>query len=75
MKQRPDLSPRKQAARASRTDRLAEALRQNLTRRKEQARARNAPDRLALDPTKFANSLSGEPLPGKSIRDGETTAD
>ncbi len=74
MRQSPNLSPHKQAARAARNDRLAGALRQNLTRRKEQARARDAQDRGAVDFEKTP-SLSGEPLPSKSTRDGGTTAD
>jgi hypothetical protein len=44
MRRDPDLAPRKSAARAARQERLAEALRENLRRRKEQARAK---DRLA----------------------------
>jgi len=75
MRQSPDLSPRKQAARVARTDRLAGALRQNLTRRKEQARARDAQDRRAIDPGTPSTGLSGEPLRSKSTRDGGTTAD
>ncbi len=39
MKDAPDLSPRKQAERAARDERLARALRDNLQRRKGQARA------------------------------------
>ena len=35
----PDLTPRKRAERAARDERLAQALRENLRRRKEQARA------------------------------------
>jgi len=37
----PRVSPSRQAERAARDQRLAEALRQNLRRRKEQARARD----------------------------------
>jgi hypothetical protein len=40
MSEAPHLSPARQAERAARDKRLAEALRTNLRRRKEQARAR-----------------------------------
>lgn len=65
MKQAPDASPRKTAERAARDERLAGALRANLRRRKEQARAQSA--RRA--------GLSGEPLSIKSNRHGGTTID
>ena len=41
MSEPPPLSPARQAERAARDKRLAEALRANLRRRKEQARARD----------------------------------
>jgi hypothetical protein len=65
MKQTPELTPRKQAERAARERRLAEALRANLGRRKEQARAQAG----------RAAGLSGEPLSGKNNAHGGTTAD
>jgi hypothetical protein len=39
MAERPHLTPKKQAESVARTERLAKALRDNLQRRKEQARA------------------------------------
>jgi hypothetical protein len=65
MKHPPDISPRRQAEQAVRDRRLADALRANLARRKEQARAQ----------ARRARSLSGEPLSGKSKGHGGTTAD
>lgn len=72
MKSPPELSPRKQAARAAREERLAKALRANLRRRKEQARAQMGRAGAKPDPSA---SLSGGPLSGKSNRHGGTTAD
>ncbi|MFZ3233789.1 MAG: hypothetical protein WA184_00275 [Stellaceae bacterium] len=65
MKDIPDFSPRKQAERAARERRLGEALRSNLRRRKEQARAQAG----------RGSGLSGEPLCGTSNGHGDTTAD
>jgi hypothetical protein len=48
MRETPSLTPTRQAERAARDKRLAEALRENLRRRKEQARARADEQR---DPT------------------------
>jgi hypothetical protein len=72
MNEPPYLSPRKQEERAARNKRLAEALRDNLRRRKEQARvqAERAPD-----PADVGDGLSGAPLSGKTNRHGGTTAD
>jgi hypothetical protein len=65
MKDTPDFSPRRRAERAARDRRLGEALRANLARRKDQARAQ----------AERAGGLSGEPLSGKSNGHGDTTAD
>ena len=65
-----DLSPRKRAARVAREQRLAAALRDNLRRRKEQARGR-AED----TPADASADLSSAPLSGKNHRHGGTTAD
>jgi hypothetical protein len=43
MSRPPHLTPQKSAARAAREERLAKALRDNLRRRKEQARAQERP--------------------------------
>jgi hypothetical protein len=43
MSKPPNLTPQKSAARAAREERLAKALRDNLRRRKEQARAQAQP--------------------------------
>jgi hypothetical protein len=67
-----DLSARKQAERKARDERLAEALRDNLRRRKEQARARGGHGATPADPRR---GLSGAPLSGKTSRHGGTTAD
>jgi hypothetical protein len=67
----PHLSPRKQAERAARDARLAQALRENLRRRKEQARAQS--DRAGGDADPSA-TLSGERLSSKSNRHGGPTA-
>jgi hypothetical protein len=68
----PHLSPRKQAERAAREERLAQALRDNLRRRKEQARAQAE---RAAQPADVCDRLSGAPLSGKTNRHGGTTAD
>ena len=72
MNEPPSLSPRKQEERAARNERLAQALRDNLRRRKEQARvqAERAPH-----PADVRDGLSGAPLSGKTNRHGGTTAD
>jgi hypothetical protein len=72
MHESPNLSPRKQEQRAARNERLAQALRNNLHRRKEQARvqAERAPD-----PADVRDGLSGAPLSGKINRHGGATAD
>jgi len=72
MKTSPDLSPRKQVERAERGERLARALRDNLRRRKEQARAQAERGRACGD---AATSLSGRPFSSKSDGHGGTTAD
>jgi hypothetical protein len=72
MNEPPSLSPRKQEERAARNERLAQALRDNLRRRKEQARvqAERAPH-----PGDVRDGLSGAPLSGKTNRHGGMTAD
>jgi hypothetical protein len=71
MKQRPDLSPRKEAERIARTQRLARALRDNLQRRKDQARAQAAAAGEAQAPA----SLSDEGLSSKSSPHGGMPVD
>jgi hypothetical protein len=71
MKSVPDLSPSKITARAARDERLAQALRDNLRRRKEQARAQADRGGSNAD----AAALSDGPLSDKSNRHGGTTAD
>jgi hypothetical protein len=86
MREQPKLSPAKQAERLARDARLAAALRENLRRRKEQARGRSAdrdasrgvhddtPDQpTARDPV--AGGLSGTTLSGKSGCAGGDTGD
>jgi hypothetical protein len=68
----PKLSPRKAAARAARDERLARALRDNLRRRKEQARAQAAPPDTAADP---GSILSAAPVSRKSKPGGGTAAE
>jgi hypothetical protein len=69
MSKRPDLSSRKEA----RNERLARALRDNLKRRKEQARAHAAAaNGDASDPSA---TLSEEALSSKSNNSGGTIAD
>ena len=72
MKQSPGLSPHKAAARAAREARLAQALRDNLRRRKEQARAQTAPPGAAAD---VGIVLSGARLSRKSKPGGGTAAE
>jgi hypothetical protein len=70
-----DLSPRKRAervAREEREERLAQALRENLHRRKEQARAQAE---RTVKPNSAGNGLSDAPLSSKTNRHGGTTAD
>jgi hypothetical protein len=66
------MSPRKHAERALREERLAQALRENLRRRKDQARAQAE---RAGKPDTARNGLSGAPLSSKTVGDGGTTAD
>jgi hypothetical protein len=54
----PDLTPRKNSERTAREERLAKALRDNLRRRKEQARARG---QLGLPQPKEPRGDDGEP--------------
>jgi hypothetical protein len=68
----PHLSPRKQEERAARNERLAQALRDNLRRRKEHTRAQAE---RALQPADVRDGLSDAPLSGKINRHGGTTAD
>jgi hypothetical protein len=72
MKQYPDRSKRKEAQHTAREERLAQALRTNLRRRKEQARAQANTTGSSPGP---ATTLSGRPLSGKSIDGGGTIAD
>ena len=72
MKQSPVRSSRKAAARSARDERLAQALRDNLRRRKEQARAQAAPPGAAADP---GSVLSGARLSRKTKAGGETAAE
>jgi hypothetical protein len=67
-----DRSLRKQAEQAARDERLARALRDNLGRRKAQARAQAD---LAGGNLGASAGLSGEPLSSKSNRHGGATAD
>jgi hypothetical protein len=67
--QKPDRTDARKAERAARQMRLAEALRANLRRRKEQSRTRAAP----ADPASVG--LSGAPLSSKSKPHGGNTAD
>jgi hypothetical protein len=62
MAEPPQLSPKKSAERIARTERLAKALRENLRRRKEQARAQK--QRAPSDgPANKGRKASGEPAP------------
>jgi hypothetical protein len=60
MAESPQLSPKKSAERTARTERLAKALRENLRRRKEQARAQQqrAP---SDEPVNIGRNAEGEP--------------
>jgi hypothetical protein len=71
MKSPTDHPPRKQTARAARDQRLARALRENLRRRKEQARAIAG----AAGDRGRASILSGTALSSTSDGDDETTAE
>ena len=72
MKHYPDHSTRKEAQRTAREERLAQALRANLRRRKEQARAQANSAGGKPGP---GTALSGRPLSGKSTGDGGIIAD
>jgi len=72
MREGPKLTASRKADRAGRDARLAAALRDNLRRRKEQARAQAA-SREARDGA--AAGLSGTALSGKSRYRGEDIAD
>ena len=72
MNETPYLSLRKQEERAARNERLAQALRDNLLRRKEQARAQAE---RAPHPADVRDGLSRAALSGKIKRHGGTTAD
>jgi hypothetical protein len=65
MRNSPTLSPEKAAERKARQERLAQALRENLRRRKEQGAARRGP----------AAGLSGTAPSGKSRRRSEAPGD
>jgi hypothetical protein len=72
MKQYPDRSTRKEAARTAREERLAQALRANLRRRKDQARAQAITACGNFGP---ATALSDRLLSSKSTSDGGIIAD
>jgi hypothetical protein len=72
MKNPPDLSAGRAAVRAARDQRLARALRENLRRRKEQARAQADPGE---DDAASSPALSGGAVSGTNHRRGGTTAD
>ena len=72
VRERPNLTAGKHADRAGREARLAAALRDNLRRRKEQARAQAASREAAVG---TAAGLSGTALSGKSRYRGEDVAD
>jgi hypothetical protein len=72
MREPPKLTPRKRAEHAARDSRLAAALRENLRRRKEQARARSAGGE---PPGAAPGGLSGRRHSSKSGADGEEIAD
>jgi hypothetical protein len=71
MKESPGRSPRRQAERAAREARLAQALRDNLHRRKARARAQAG----RIGDADVSAALSEEPLSSKSNRRGGETAD
>ncbi len=70
MSENPDFTQRKAAERKARDERLTKALRDNLRRRKEQAR-----DRGGAVEREAPAGLSGAALSAKSRRRGGTTAD
>jgi hypothetical protein len=72
MRSSPVLTPRKAAERAARDERLSRALRDNLRRRKDQARLQAAASRGDAD---ASAALSGKQLSGKSNRHGGSAAD
>ena len=72
MKPYPNRSTRKEAQRTAREERLAQALRANLRRRKEQARAQAI---TAGGNPGTATTLSCRPLSSKTIDDSGTIAD
>jgi hypothetical protein len=72
MREPPKLTPEKRAEHAARDARLAAALRANLRRRKEQARARSAG---GAGRGTAAGGLSEAPRSSKSGSDGEEIAD
>jgi hypothetical protein len=72
MNKAPDLSPRRRAEEAAREGRLAQALRDNLKRRKEQVRARTG---RAAGTGDASAALSNGPPSSKSKGHGGTTAD
>jgi hypothetical protein len=72
MSKSPDLSPGKAALRAARTERLAQALRENLKRRKQRA---DAPVKGAADIDGHSATLSGGVVSSKSDDRSKGTAD
>jgi hypothetical protein len=72
MKRSPNPSAGKAASRAQQQQRLAQALRENLRRRKLQARAQAD---IAGEPDRPAPALSGGPVSTTNDRRGGTTAD
>jgi len=62
MTDRPCLTPAKQQAHAARAERLSKALRDNLYRRKEQARGRREP----TDPAPAGEATDATPVSGGS---------
>lgn len=72
MSKGPELSARKAASRAARTERLAQALRENLRRRKQRA---DAPVNVGADFDRDSAALSGGMVSDKSDDCSETTAD
>jgi hypothetical protein len=62
MTDRPSLTPAKQQAHAARAERLSKALRDNLHRRKEQARGRREP----TDPAPAGEAVDATPVSGGS---------
>ena len=72
MSKSPNLSPGKAALRVARTERLAQALRENLKRRKQRA---DAPGKGAADIDGDSATLSGAMVSGKSDDRSESTAD